>query len=126
VEFDEKQHFNQFRKITLGFYNRIKTGYPLDYYRKLTEKATVKAGKSGFTRLKHADLLFPEMLEGEKQDNRIRQRAFRDYLKDLLPNDNACKPTLRIPYTLTSNKIKDFSSEDLDRVKAYILDNKLI
>lgn len=29
--------------------------------------------------------LFPEMYESAKQDNRLRQRAFRGFLKDIVP-----------------------------------------
>ncbi|GAI72995.1 unnamed protein product, partial [marine sediment metagenome] len=35
IEFDEKQHFNQFRKITLGFYKNVKINFSLNYYGEL-------------------------------------------------------------------------------------------
>jgi len=31
IEFDEKQHFNQFREITLNFYDKIKINFPIEY-----------------------------------------------------------------------------------------------
>ncbi|HUH74669.1 MAG TPA: hypothetical protein VLZ75_09695 [Chitinophagales bacterium] len=126
VEFDEDQHFNQFRKITLNYYKKIEIKYPLIVYKELNQEAKIKEGKSGFTKLKSKDPLFPEMLEGDNQDNRIRQRAFRDYLKDLLPIENGFKPTLRIPYFVTNKKKSDFTETDLKNVENYIMDNNLI
>lgn len=126
VEFDEKQHFNQFRKITLDFYDKINIKYPIGLYKELNNEIEIKPGKSGFTRLKSNDPLFPEMLEGEKQENRIRQRAFRDVLKDLLPIENGFNPTLRIPYQVTNKSITDFTESELKNVENYIKDNELI
>ena len=126
VEFDEKQHFNQYRKITLDYYQNVKIKFPLDYYKTLNTNIIIKPGKSGFTRLKSNDPLFPEMLKGEKQDNRIRQRAFRDFLKDLLPIENGFNPTLRIPYHITNFKINNFDEIDIKNVEKYIIENELI
>ena len=126
IEFDEKQHFNQFRKITLDFYDKIDIKYPIWFYKELNNGIEIKPGKSGFTRLKSNDPLFPEMLVGEKQDNRIRQRAFRDFLKDLLPIENGFNPTLRIPYQVTNKSINDFTENEIKNVEKYIIENELI
>lgn len=126
IEFDEKQHFNQFRKITLNFYDKIDIKYPIGIYKELNNQIEIKPGKSGFTKLKSNDPLFPEMLEGERQDNRIRQRAFRDFLKDLLPIENGFNPTLRIPYQVTNKSITDFTESELKNVENYINNNELI
>lgn len=126
IEFDEKQHFNQFRKITLDYYDKIDIKYPIRFYKELNNGIEIKPGKSGFTKLKSNDPLFPEMLEGEKQDNRIRQRAFRDFLKDLLPIENGFKPTLRIPYHVTNKSITDFTHDELKNVEKYLIENDLI
>lgn len=126
VEFDEKQHFNQFRKITLEFYDKINIKYPISLYKKLNNEIKINPGKSGFTKLKSNDPLFPKMLEGEKQDNRIRQRAFRDFLKDLLPLENGFNPTLRIPYQITNKKIKNFTENEIKNIERYIVENELI
>jgi len=126
VEFDEKQHFNQFRKITLDYYSKIDIKFPLQFYKELNSEIEIKPGKSGFTKLKSNDPLFPEILDGEKQDNRIRQRAFRDFLKDLLPIDNGYNPTLRIPYQITNMNINNFTENDINNVEKYINENKLI
>jgi hypothetical protein len=119
VEFDEKQHFNQFRKRTLSFYEQIPTGFSMDMYKELNTKI-VNPGISGFQKLGSKDSLFPEMLEGDKQDNRIRQRVFRDYLKDILPIAYGYNHTIRIPYTVTGKKTKDFCEEDLKKISKYI------
>lgn len=119
IEFDEKQHFNIFRKKTLAYYENLEVGFNLNDYQKLNDPI-IKPGKSGFTKLKSKDPLFPEMDDGDNQDNRIRQRAFRDYLKDVSPLAQGFKPTIRIPYSITNGKIKNFSSEELMNIKRYI------
>ena len=126
IEFDEKQHFNQFRYLTLNYYKRIITGFPIELYSTLNKDITIKPSTSGFTKLKSNDPLFPNFFEGINQDNRIRQRAFRDFLKDLLPMENNCRPTLRIPYQITNNKVSNFTDYDLKNIQKYIAENKLI
>lgn len=126
IEFDEKQHFNQFRKITLDYYEKVNTKFPLNVYKQLNDGIKIKPGKSGFTKLKGYDPLFPEMLEGEKQDNRIKQRAFRDFLKDLLPIEHGFNPTLRIPFQVTNKNIDNFDKSDIDNVEKYINNNRLL
>lgn len=121
IEFDEKQHFNTYRKRSLEYYDNLEIGFDLKEYKNLNDRIT-KPGKSGFTKLKSKDPLFPEMNEGEKQDNRTRQRAFRDYLKDISPLSKNFKPTIRIPYTVTNENIKVFSEADLKNIKNYIQD----
>lgn len=119
IEFDEKQHFNLFRKRTLAHYHNIKIGFNLKEYEKLNNRV-VNPGKSGFTKLKSKDPLFPEMTNGDNQDNRIRQRAFRDYLKDISPLANGFNSTIRIPYSVTNGSIKNFSKEELLSIRKYI------
>ncbi len=126
VEFDEKQHFNQFRRTTLNYYDKIDIKFPIQLYKELNNGIEIKPGKSGFTKLKSYDPLFPPMLTGEKQDNRIRQRAFRDFLKDILPIENGYNPTLRIPYHVTNKNINDFTEAEIKNVEKYIIENELI
>jgi hypothetical protein len=124
VEFDEKQHFNQYRLATLENYNSKWIICDLKHYKENCEKKIVKAGTTGFQKIKK-NLLFPHFYpDSEKQDNRIRQRAFRDFLKDYLPTQIELNPTLRIPYTATNKKIKDFNQFDLDKLKIYLTENK--
>lgn len=120
VEFDEKQHFNQYRYFCFNHYKNIRTNFPLSYYKTFNKASKIQPGKSGFTKLKSNDPLFPEMIPGEAQDNRIRQRAFRDYLKDVLPLANCQNPTLRIPYQITNGKVKDFGSAEFQRLREYL------
>jgi hypothetical protein len=126
IEFDEKQHFNQFRKMTLDFYNQIKIKFPLNLYKQLNDNIKINPGNSGFTKLKSIDILFPEILVGEKQDNRVRQRAFRDFMKDLLPVEYGYSPTLRIPYHVTDKNISNFTNIELINIEKYLIDNDLI
>lgn len=125
VEFDENQHFNQFRLLTLDFYQDIKHKFPISIYQKFCKEKIVKPGSSGFQKLKSNDPLFPELFSGPKQDNRIRQRAFRDYLKDILPLHHKFGATLRIPFQIVG-KIKDFNHDDMKVIANYIANQKLI
>lgn len=125
-EFDEKQHFNQYRLMTLERgYKNLKPSFDYNSYYNLSSEIVVKPGKSGFHKLKSLDILFPEMFEEEKQDNRIRQRAFRDYLKDIVPVKMGYNPTVRISYQVTNNRIKGFTEEDLENIKKYLYENDI-
>jgi hypothetical protein len=119
VEFDESQHFNQFRLETLNSYPDNKVGFNLEFYKTLSNKQ-VKPSTSGFTKLKKATTLFPELLSGIRQDNRIRQRAFRDLLKDLIPISIGFNCTVRIPYHITNKNIKNFTEIDLQKIEVYL------
>lgn len=121
VEFDEKQHFNQYRRLTLDFYQNFKVNFPLQKYKEYNDNVKITPGRSGFTKLKSKDPLFPELLTGEAQDNRVRQRAFRDFLKDVMPIYRGFNPTLRIPYHVTNGNIKNFTPKDLNDLKNYLL-----
>jgi hypothetical protein len=88
VEFDETQHFNRYRAITLRRYPRaarvaFDRGVWLDA---CNAKTRMEGG--GFGRPKPP--LFPH------DDGRHRQRAYRDALADLLPAVHGWLPTLRI------------------------------
>lgn len=120
-EFDEKQHFNQYRLVTLEEgYDNLEIAFDYNQYIALCKNSKSKPGTSGFDKLKSKDILFPEMLLGEKQDNRTRQRAFRDYLKDIVPVRLGNNPTVRISYMITNGRIKDFTEEDLENVRRYL------
>jgi hypothetical protein len=125
VEFDEKQHFNQYRLATLTNYHPEWIIGDLTLYKENCKKKIAKPGTSGFQKIKET-LLFPHLYpDSEKQDNRIRQRAFWDFLKDYLPIQFELNPTLRIPYTVTNKKIKDFNQSALEKLKLYLTENKL-
>jgi hypothetical protein len=88
IEFDESQHFNPFRAVTIRLYDRSS---PLAFPRKvwLDASATGRAISGGGWAAPKPPL-FP-MAGG-----RNRQRAFRDALADLLPPLHGYAPTLRI------------------------------
>jgi hypothetical protein len=122
VEFDETQHFNQYRLRTLQACPGYTHGsLDIDHYMALAGATTLPTGITPFQRLKSFDPLFPPLLDGEAQDNRMRQRAFRDFLKDItprvMPNVN---PTIRISYMMTNGRIRDFAAEDLKGVEEYV------
>ncbi len=126
-EFDEKQHFNQFRQITLeNSYKNFE--YCLDYesYLNFCKSKKVRRGISGYDKIKSEDLLFPKMYDGEKQDNRQRQRAFRDFLKDTVPFYLGYNPTIRISYEVTNRKIRNFTTDDLKCIEQYLLKNSIL
>ena len=115
VEFDESQHFNQFRALSLNYYPKTHSGFDVSYYKTLCNKF-IKPSISGFCKLKAPSAMFPAFLEGLSQDNRIRQRAYRDVIKDFSPVALGFNPTIRIPYNITSKKIKDFNNSDLENI----------
>ncbi len=125
VEFDEEQHFNQFRAITLKYYGDFDCDINISDYEQYC--SVIKyPGTSGFQKLKSYDPLFPEMLPGIKQDNRIRQRAFRDFLKDITPIANGFGPTVRIPFQVANKKKNSFDNSDLIQILEYLANNNFI
>jgi hypothetical protein len=122
LEFDEKQHFNPYRLRTLQEVPRYRA-LPLDYdaYMRQCASGTMRPGTSGFSRLRTADPLFPPMYDGEAQDNRIRQRAFRDLLKDLIPLTRPdVNPTWRVGSYLIGGKVKGFDPTDCRAVVEHL------
>lgn len=121
LEFDERQHFNQFRLKTLEKnYKNFDYSFKYDEYIALSKRYEIKPGKSGFQKLRSEDVLFPEMFNGDKQDNRTRQRAFRDFLKDIIPVKLGFNPTVRINFKVTGGRIKNFDNTDLNNIKKYL------
>lgn len=121
-EFDESQHFNQYKLRTLVSFNEYHSySFDLEHYKSLSKQKIVKPGNSGFQKLKSLDPLFPPMLKGEKQDNRPRQRAFRDFLKDITPQIKGFNPTIRMSYMVINGKINNFTKDDLTIVKDHII-----
>lgn len=88
LEVDEKQHFNQFRAVTLLLYP---PNLHLAFGREdwlCRSKAKLRPESGGFARP------CPPLFPGE--GGRHRQRAFRDALCDILPPEHDWAPTLRI------------------------------
>jgi len=90
IEVDEKQHFNQYRALTLLQYpKRLTLAFDLDVWlQHCQQKRRLEGG--GFARPR------PPLFPG--QDGRHKQRAFRDALADLLPSEHGFLPTLRIAH----------------------------
>ena len=124
LEFDEQQHFNQFRASTLEHFPQYRDySFDFDHYLELCLATPGTPNTTTFHRLKSFDPLFPPLLAGEAQDNRIRQRAFRDFLKDITPEiagDRRHNPTMRISYQLTRGRRGWFEDEDLRLVEDHI------
>lgn len=127
-EFDEQQHFNIHRLRTLdaaSFYNRC--AFDVDAYRTICRAQPFSVGETSFFKLKSCDPLFPPLFEGAAQDNRTRQRAFRDVLKDLAPQAwPHLNPTLRVSWQVTHGKRGYFDERDIDAVVQHLLDNRFL
>ncbi len=122
-EFDEEQHFNTHRLRTLdaaSFYSRC--AFDVEAYRTACRQRPALPGETSFTQLKSDDPLFPPLLEGPGQDNRTRQRAFRDALKDAasfaMPHLN---PTLRVSWEVSHGKRGYFDERDIDAVQEHLV-----
>jgi len=88
IEVDEKQHFNQFRAITLRAYpSSTAIAFPKEEWLAACDAKTRLEG-GGFAKPR------PPLFPGE--NGRHRQRAFRDALADLLPAVHGWLPTLRV------------------------------
>lgn len=88
IEFDEAQHFNEYRALTLSFYPEdCPLGFPRDVWLTASRRGSL-IGPPGYWSPKPP--VFP--MDG----GRHRQRAFRDALADLLPPLHDFGPTLRI------------------------------
>jgi hypothetical protein len=87
VEFDEKQHFNGFRALTIRAYPRT-AAVAFDRRAWLRACEAKRRLEGGFGRPKPP--LFPH------EDGPHRQRAYRDAVADLLPAVHGWCPTLRI------------------------------
>ena len=87
-ELDEKQHFNEFRAATLRLYpDTTRLGFSKNsWIKRCVQKRKLEGG--GFA--KPRPPLFPN------ENGRHQQRAFRDALADILPQEHGFAPTLRL------------------------------
>jgi hypothetical protein len=90
IEVDESQHFNCYRATTLRFYPRdVKIAFNRNVWIERSEtKKKLEGGGFGKPR--------PPLFPGD--GGRHRQRAFRDALADIIPQQYGFEPTLRIAY----------------------------
>lgn len=90
IEVDESQHFNHYRARTLGFYPAdVRIAFDRNVWIGHSE-AKKKLEGGGFARPR------PPLFPGE--GGRHRQRAFRDALADIVPQEHGFEPTIRIAY----------------------------
>lgn len=89
VEFDESQHFTAARAMTLAAYDHaVRVGFDITAWTRRCEQRTGREPGGGFAR--PCPPLFPGA------GGRHRQRAFRDFLADVLPPHHGWLPTVRI------------------------------
>jgi hypothetical protein len=89
-EFDERQHFNEYRAATLRAYaDDVPLAFDVDLW---IRRSAGRRASSGGNAAAPRPPLFPNA------GGRNRQRAFRDALADILPIEHGWAPTLRIAY----------------------------
>lgn len=92
VEFDESQHFTRARAMTLSAYgDGVRVSFDVAAWARLCEQKMGREPGGGFARP------CPPLFPGE--GGRHRQRAFRDFLADVLPPHHGWLPTVRISDT---------------------------
>lgn len=90
-EFDELQHFTQFREQTFQYYPAdIEIAYALQTYRQFCQQHHAAALAKGPARFRRNTADFPYT------NGRAAQRAFFDTFRDWLPPLHGLNPTLRL------------------------------
>ncbi len=88
VEFDESQHFNCYRGMTLSLYPKdLRLAFDREAW---ANRSQAEPRQKSGNWAKPRPPLFPNA------GGRHRQRAFRDALADILPPEHGLQPTLRI------------------------------
>ena len=109
LEFDEIQHFTEYRLKTLKLYPReIRYGFSIEAYKKLSQRYHQEAMAKG------ADTYRLPKKEFPFQNGRAAQRAFFDMFKDLLPVLHGLNPTIRI----TEFEVEDILKNQISRDNA--------
>ena len=112
-EFDELQHFTQYREQTFRFYSEnIRLGYELQKYRQFCQQHRTAALAKGPDRFRRRTADFPYT------NGRAAQRAFFDTFRDWLPPLHGLNPTVR----LTEFEVKPILNGQLtgDAAKTYM------
>lgn len=90
-EFDELQHFTQFREQTFRFYPEdVPLAYAPEKYLKFCQQYHTEALAKGPDRFRRATADFPYI------NGRAAQRAFFDTFRDWLPPRHGLNPTVRL------------------------------
>ncbi|RKU18537.1 hypothetical protein C6501_02580 [Candidatus Poribacteria bacterium] len=112
-EFDELQHFTQFREQTFWFYPKdVPLAYAPEKYLKFCQQYRTEALAKGPDRFRRATADFPYI------NGRAAQRAFFDTFRDWLPPQHGLNPTVR----LAEFEVKPILDGELtgDAAKAHI------
>lgn len=112
-EFDELQHFTQYREQTFRFYSEnIRLGYEPQKYRQFCQQHQTAALAKGPDRFRRRTADFPYT------NGRAAQRAFFDTFRDWLPPLQGLNPTVR----LAEFEVKPILNEQLtgNAAKTYI------
>ncbi|MDE0635063.1 MAG: hypothetical protein OXI43_04310 [Candidatus Poribacteria bacterium] len=112
-EFDELQHFTQFREQTFRFYPEdVPLAYAPEKYLKFCQQYHTEALAKGPDRFRRATADFPYV------NGRAAQRAFFDTFRDWLPPQHGLNPTVR----LAEFEVKPILNGELtgDAAKAHI------
>ena len=90
-EFDELQHFTQFRELTLRYYpENIPLAYAPEEYLRFCKQHHAAALAKGPDRFRRRTADFPYV------NGRAAQRAFFDTFRDWLPPQHGLNPTVRL------------------------------
>ena len=90
-EFDELQHFTQFREQTFRFYpENVPLAYAPEKYLQFCQQYHTEALAKGPDRFRRATADFPYV------NGRAAQRAFFDTFRDWLPPQHGLNPTVRL------------------------------
>ncbi len=91
IEFDELQHFTEYRFQTLQYYpEEIRVGFDLDKYKSWCIQNAAAALRKGAVGYRKPKSEFPF------ENGRAAQRALFDACRDLLPHRYGLNPTVRI------------------------------
>lgn len=120
-EFDELQHFTQFREITFRYYpENVRLSYAKEKYLSFCERYHVAALAKGPDRFRRPTADFPYV------NGRAAQRAFFDTFRDWLPAKHGLNPTLRLAeFEVTPILTGELVGEDAKVYMAQLLDERL-
>jgi hypothetical protein len=88
LEIDETQHFSGARAVTLSHYSDVAVAFDVAAWRLRAEQRTGREPSGGFARP------CPPLFPGD--GGRHGQRAYRDFVADLLPTHYGWLPTVRV------------------------------
>ncbi len=120
-EFDELQHFTQFRELTFRYYPKdVHLSYTKEKYIQFCKKYHTAALAKGPDRFRRHTADFPYV------NGRAAQRAFFDTFRDWLPTKHGLNPTLRIAeFEVTPILTGELTGDAAKTYMARLLNEKL-